>query len=591
MALSPESNWVDVLQNLPSHKEYEKFDKVDIKNENSNHCNNLGSKDEGDKTFCKKTVQNLNQLSALKDDENLENSCYYFQHWFFDNIAKKYYDGDERGNNYPVAEKLYNIISKITPVSSKMEPCKCYESGYPDVWKEEKHLHDYFENHKDIKCSNSDKSKCEKYIQYVTYINTLFQERVDKCCDGEDLDEYGFCEPYFKCENKYSPQDLLTQLKKELQELGKKAEAPRDGGTGAVEAGKVPGSGAEEREKKAQEDEVTAKATGKESKEKLVAGEVPKEKEADSLAQSAPEKNVAVKSTVPESVGSKHGGLESREEKAALAKTVGEKPPAENPIAPESGGAIPAPSEGAPAKPVATKPLAAGPVAVESETVTPAMAESGKAELREIKPAPAKPVASKPETENLAAAESEKEKLAAAKPVEVKPKETVSEEESAEREKVEEEANEEETAERLTVEEVTTEAVVTEMTSTMEHEEALGPHPVESVEQGVHAISSYTTEPASNALPLTITDSPNTLGTTHEELDSNFFRNVIMAIASSRVESSLRKKKKKKGKIFEHNYYEEYEKELEMYGSEDTFLDSETDRLYLNYHPDQDSYY
>ncbi|SCA83549.1 Plasmodium vivax Vir protein, putative [Plasmodium vivax] len=142
------------------------------------------------------------------------------------------------------------------------------------------------------------------------------------------------------------------------------------------------------------------------------------------------------------------------------------------------------------------------------------------------------------------------------------------------------------------------------MPSTVQHEEALGSQPVESVEQGVHAISSYTTESVSNALPLTISDSTNTLGTTHEELDSNFFRNVIMAIAvlgtifflfyynrSSRLESSYRKKKKKKGKIFEHNYYEEYEKELAMYGSEETFLDSETDRLYLNYHPDQDSYY
>ncbi|KMZ76618.1 hypothetical protein PVIIG_05462 [Plasmodium vivax India VII] len=225
MALSPENNWVEVLQNLPSYKEYEKLDKVDITNEKSTHCNNLGSKDEGDKTLCKKIVQNLNQLSALKDDENLENSCYYFQHWFFDNIAKKYYDGDER------------------------------------------------------------------------------------------------------------------------------------------------------------------------------------------------------------------------------------------------------------------------------------------------------------------AAESEREKLAAAKPVEVKPKETVSEEESAEREEAEEEANEDETAEGITVEEVTTEEVVSEMTSNMQHEEDLGSHPIESAEEGVRAISSHNTEPASNTLPLTIADSTNTLGTAHEELDSNFFRNVIMAIA------------------------------------------------------------
>ncbi|KMZ95135.1 hypothetical protein PVMG_06002 [Plasmodium vivax Mauritania I] len=460
-----------------------------------------------------------------------------------------------------------------------MEPCKCYESGYPDVWKEEKHLHDYFENHKDIKCSNSDKSMCEKYIQYVTYINTLFEEKVDKCCDGEDLDEYGFCEPYFNCENKYSPQDLLTHLKRELQSLDKKVEAPHDGGTGAVEAGKAPGSGVEGREKKAQEDKVAAVTTGKESKEKLVAAEVPKEKGADSLAQSAPEKYVIAKPAVQESVGANPGGSESREGEHASAKTVGEKPPAEKPLAQESGGAIPAPSEGAPAKPVATKPPTAGPVTAESERVKPAMAESGEAELRVTKPAPAKPVASKPETE--------------------KPKEIVAEQEATKETVAEEEA----TKETVALEEAP-EEVVNETTNTLQPEEPFGTPPIESAEQGVHVISSHNTEPASNALPLTIADTPNTLGTTHEELDSKFFRNVIMAIAvlgtifflfyynrSSRLESSLRKKKRKKGEIFEHNYYEEYEKELAMYGSEETFLDSETDRLYLNYHPDQDSYY
>ncbi|VVA00180.1 PIR protein [Plasmodium vivax] len=554
LLLQHKSQQVEVLQNLPSYKEYEKLDKVDIKNENSSHCNDLGSTDEGDKTLCKKIVQNLNQLSALKDDENLDNSCYYFQHWFFDNIAKKYYDGDERGNNYPVAEKLYNIVSEITPVSSKMEPCKCYESGYPDVWKEEKHLHDYFENHKDIKCNDSDKSKCEKYIQYVTYINTLFQEKVDKCC----------------------PQDLLAQLKTKLQELGKKAETPRDGGTGAVEAGKAPGSGGDEREKKAQEDKVAAVTTGKEAKANVVAGEVPKEKAADSLAQSAPEKTITAQPAVQGSTGLKPGGLESREEKAEPAKSVAAEPATAMPAPPEPQVAKPVA-----AKPAATKPPGAGPVVAESERAKPsaakpvaikpetanhAMAESGEVELRVTKPAPAKPVASKPETE--------------------KPKEIVAEKEATKESLAEEEATKE-----TVVEEEAPEELVNETTNTLQPEEPFGSPPIESAEQGMHVISSHNTEPASNALPLTIPDTPNTLGTTHEELDSNFFRNVIMAIASSRLESSLRKKKRKKGKIFEHNYYEEYEKELAMYGSEETFLDSETDRLYLNYHPDQDSYY
>ncbi|VVA00169.1 PIR protein [Plasmodium vivax] len=502
MALSPEENWVEVLQNLPSYKEYDKFDKVDIKNENSSHCKDLGSTDEGDKTFCKqivqnlsqlstleddenlenrstdegdkklckKIVQNLSQLSALKDDENLKNSCYYFQHWFFDNIAKKYYNGNERGNNYPVAGKLFNIVS--TAISEH------------------------------IKISSLVAAKPAATKPPVA---------------GPVVAESERAKP---------------------------------------EAGKVPGSGGDEREKKAQVDEVAAVTKGQEPKEKVVSGEVPKEKSADSLAQSAPEKSVLAKPAVQESVGAKPGGLESREEKAEPAKPVAAKPTT----------AMPAPPELAPAKPVA-----------------------------------AKPAATKPPVAGPVVAESERAKPEAEKPVAVKAEGTVSEDESAKKQAAEEEQNEVETDEVETDEVetdevetdevVTTEELVAEMPSAMQHEEALGSQPVESVEQGVRAMSSYTTEPASNAIPLAIADSTNTLRTTHEELDSNFFRNVIMAIASSRLESSLRKKKRKKGEIFEHNYYEEYEKELAMYGSEETFLDSETDRLYLNYHPDQDSYY
>ncbi|SCO72503.1 Plasmodium vivax Vir protein, putative [Plasmodium vivax] len=59
---------------------------------------------------------------------------------------------------------------------------------------------------------------------------------------------------------------------------------------------------------------------------------------------------------------------------------------------------------------------------------------------------------------------------------------------------------------------------------------------------------------------------------------------------SSRIESSIKPKKRKK-KPFEHNYYEEYEKELAKYESENESLDSLEDRYYLTYQPDQDSYY
>ncbi|KMZ88523.1 hypothetical protein PVBG_06183 [Plasmodium vivax Brazil I] len=560
MALSPDNSWEKHLPDLLSYKKYTELDNVDISEYSNDYCKEkLGSADEVDKTFCNKIAKNL---SILKDENVMQKrtyDCYYFNHWLYDNIGKKYYDGKTKGKKVNVSEKLLDFVSSAISQHIQISSCKGNAFGNPEGWKEDKDLHDYFENYEDIKCNDSDKSKCEKYVNYVTYIKTLYDTKVENCCEDDELYEYGYCEPYFKCENKYNPQNLLTQLKKELQLLDKKPEAPRNEGTGAVEPGKAPGSGGEEREKKTQEDEVATGKTGQEPKEKVVSGEVPTEKSADSPAQSAPEKNLPAKPEVTEPAGDKPGGLESRVEQPASEKTVGEEAPAEKAIAPESGR---------------PKPVAANPVAEKLAEANPATAESQVA----------KPVA--------------------AKPVAVKTEETVSEEESAEREEAEEEANEEESSEGLTVEEVTAEDLVTEMTSTMQHEEALGPQPIESAEQGVPAISSHNREPASNAVPLRIADSPNTLGTAYEGLDSNFFRNVIMAIAvlgtifflfyynrSSRLESSYRKKKKKKGKIFEHNYYEEYEKELAMYGSEETFLDSETDRLYLNYHPDQDPYY
>ncbi|CAI7719882.1 Plasmodium vivax Vir protein, putative [Plasmodium vivax] len=59
---------------------------------------------------------------------------------------------------------------------------------------------------------------------------------------------------------------------------------------------------------------------------------------------------------------------------------------------------------------------------------------------------------------------------------------------------------------------------------------------------------------------------------------------------SSGLKSRFPKGKRKK-KIFEHNYYEEYEKELAKYESENESLDSQSDRYYLNYQPEGDEYY
>ncbi|SCA81916.1 VIR protein [Plasmodium vivax] len=101
-------------------------------------------------------------------------------------------------------------------------------------------------------------------------------------------------------------------------------------------------------------------------------------------------------------------------------------------------------------------------------------------------------------------------------------------------------------------------------------------------------------------VPVPTVDSPDSLESATDKVDSNFYRNIIMAAAilgtifflfyynmSSGLKSRLPKRKRKK-KIFEHNYYEEYEKELAKYDSENESLDSQSDRYYLNYQPERD---
>ncbi|KMZ95006.1 hypothetical protein PVMG_05767 [Plasmodium vivax Mauritania I] len=101
----------------------------------------------------------------------------------------------------------------------------------------------------------------------------------------------------------------------------------------------------------------------------------------------------------------------------------------------------------------------------------------------------------------------------------------------------------------------------------------------------------------------TMADSSSTLESASDKVDSNFYRNIIMAAAilgtifflfyynmSSGLKSRFPKRKRKK-KIFEHNYYEEYEKELSKYESENESLDSQSDRYYLNYQPERDYNY
>ncbi|SCA60282.1 VIR protein [Plasmodium vivax] len=138
---------------------------------------------------------------------------------------------------------------------------------------------------------------------------------------------------------------------------------------------------------------------------------------------------------------------------------------------------------------------------------------------------------------------------------------------------------------------------------TLQPKGAISPQSQGTPVKGVLAGPSYSADIRTDSLPAPIIESPSTLGTVNEKLDSSFYRNIIMAAAilgtifflfyynmTSGLKSRFPKRKRKK-KIFEHNYYEEYEKELAKYDSENESIDSQSDRYYLNYQPEGDTYY
>ncbi|KMZ81220.1 hypothetical protein PVIIG_02702 [Plasmodium vivax India VII] len=563
MALSEENNWEKHLEKLPSYKEYKKLDDLDIKDYSDDFCvKKLGSPKKEDIELCNKVSKHLKTLSGLPDNDR-KHGCFYFQYWFYDQISKKY-SADNKFNNKTVSDKFFDLVELKIGEFPNLQSCKCYVSGTPEIWKEEKDLHDYFENYKDINCTNSDKTTCKKYVSYVTYIDKLFQNKEYNCCYEDELWE-DVCKPYMKCEYETRPGDLLPKLKEQLKALeAKEKEVPK-----AVGGGDAPGVVVEN------------KAAGSDGSgsEKKAPGSAGAEEGKDPPAKHVAAKHVAAKPAAA---------------KPAAAKPVAAKPVAAKPPAAESGGSPPEVTKPAGTVSGGTESGVGKPVEVKQGVVKPEVPRTAQQEAAPPPPAPRETVHPLP---------------APRAPAPTEPKETLDEPQVPEVE-VDKEEPEETAAEDGVdgVDEVAEEEepgpLEGEETVILQDTATVSAPSLEDSGPAVHAASYYNPEIARNAAPLTNADAPSALGTTHEELDSNFFRNVIMAIAvlgticflfyynrSSRLESSCRKKKKKKGKIFEHNYYEEYEKELEMYGSEETFIDSETDRLYLNYHPDQDSYY
>ncbi|GAW79035.1 variable surface protein [Plasmodium gonderi] len=219
MGPSDSNNWEAMLPNFPSYEKYKELNNGSNLTDEKGDCTKIPTSKDGIKGFCKKVLKNLRAISDLKGDENRKSSCYYFQHWFFEELGKNFTITNAMDTDVVIAS-FFDLITEISLNDLKEDACKCYPSGNVSVWKKEKDLHDYFENFDRINCEKSSIDECQKYIELVTYISPIYIEKEYNCCYDGDI-EYDYCKAYIRCEEKYNPSELLTKLKAQLQVLEK----------------------------------------------------------------------------------------------------------------------------------------------------------------------------------------------------------------------------------------------------------------------------------------------------------------------------------------------------------------------------------
>ncbi|CAG9478291.1 unnamed protein product [Plasmodium vivax] len=253
----------DVLKDFSSYTVYEKLNNSTNIGTYCSDCkdvSNLESQYKGIKQFCKKLARNLrNKLSDINDTvKNEDDRCLYFIYWAYDKIREIYNGGTQNIHEIPLFSKILGIAHGInyelagevirknvgafkgiprgnsTTTSggaaatqikeerfvrnselSTYKPCFFYLDCTLDECKEMKDLFDYFKNYKSIKDKSSTVgNKNERYCNYLTYINELYERNISNCCvcfQGEEKCRED-CPHYFQCNQLYNPHNLYDEF-------------------------------------------------------------------------------------------------------------------------------------------------------------------------------------------------------------------------------------------------------------------------------------------------------------------------------------------------------------------------------------------
>ncbi|VUZ94320.1 PIR protein [Plasmodium vivax] len=207
-------NWDKVLEGLTSDKIYKYFN--ENKNTGSNYDDVCEIKKEWKtpcsefKEICNKFAKNLEGIFCKEHKENTINYCIFLKYWAYEQIKKKCKKNKTDIELSPLTDKLKNLQYSIKKVCPEKFECYDYYSDYMDGWEEEKLLYEYFLNFDEIYNYINTKNDYEKYKKYVEHILGLYEKKISKgCCK---IKYYHLCDHYFRCDPKYHPKLLLSNL-------------------------------------------------------------------------------------------------------------------------------------------------------------------------------------------------------------------------------------------------------------------------------------------------------------------------------------------------------------------------------------------
>ncbi|GAW82040.1 variable surface protein [Plasmodium gonderi] len=206
-----------ILKDTQLYKLYNEFNN-DINNDYENYCTELNRfecKYKGGFKLCSKLVKNLMHLSRMPKNEERNKHCYALKHWLHEEIRKIFHSNYTDVSTEQVMKKFKEVAFYVNNNYLYDKPCYCFFDGSLNTWKEEKQLHDYFQTYDQIKnmIETNDKD-CKKYFNYLTSINKLYGDHLQKCCycyyDGECSED---CPNYFKCSDEFNPYNIFLKLK------------------------------------------------------------------------------------------------------------------------------------------------------------------------------------------------------------------------------------------------------------------------------------------------------------------------------------------------------------------------------------------